>query len=272
MRMIPSRMIYSKKMNQQNSPVLVEERSNMSELTASSIRKIEDLARKGMAIKEVDGLKYMPDGFTMVKKPMAGTLKVKTLQALADYINNNVDKSADADLLIHITSPEVVEVYGYLHEDTRQRESLIAASTHYPGFDFGTWVGQEQFVIGLHSMFMQDDNIADIIKLAGSLTDEAVKISEDDGITQRATAKAGISRVENVEVKGRHKLKPHRTFMEVDQPASEFIFRIRSGAAQGPPALALFEADSGAWKIEAIKEISVWLKDKIKSENVTILS
>ena len=53
------------------------------------------------------------------------------------------------------------------------------------------------------------------------------------------------------------------TIRELDQPASDFIFRVK---AQG--GFALFEADGGAWKIAAINAIASWLTNRIKTSTV----
>jgi hypothetical protein len=68
---------------------------------------------------------------------------------------------------------------------------------------------------------------------------------------------------EQVEVKARLSLKPIRTFRELDQPASDFIFRVKNGGG-----FALFEADGGAWKIAAINAIAAWLKNRLHTSEV----
>jgi hypothetical protein len=58
------------------------------------------------------------------------------------------------------------------------------------------------------------------------------------------------------------KLKPFRTFREVDQPESPFIFRVHQQAEEMPKC-ALYEADGGAWKLQAMKNIGDYLKEKL---------
>jgi hypothetical protein len=99
-----------------------------------------------------------------------------------------------------------------------------------------------------------------------ALEKETVK-QVDSGITQEVTVQRGAAFKESVEVKARVALKPFRTFRELDQPASDFIFRVKDGAQ-----LALFEADGGAWKISAIGLISEWLRNRIKTSLVAELA
>lgn len=60
-------------------------------------------------------------------------------------------------------------------------------------------------------------------------------------------------------MKGRRTLRPYRTFREVEQPASEFVFRLRSLNGE-VPWCALFEADGGKWKLDAVLKIKAWLE------------
>ena len=58
-------------------------------------------------------------------------------------------------------------------------------------------------------------------------------------------------------------LQPYRTFVEVPQPYSQYIFRMKQDKYDGIQC-ALFEADGGAWKIEAMKEIKAYLEEQLE--------
>jgi hypothetical protein len=64
-------------------------------------------------------------------------------------------------------------------------------------------------------------------------------------------------------VKGRVKLAPFRTFRELKQPESEFVFRVHPGGT-----CSLNEADGGAWKIAAVNAIADWLANRLKTSAV----
>ena len=57
------------------------------------------------------------------------------------------------------------------------------------------------------------------------------------------------------------KLRPYRTFTEVVQPASDFIFRMKEDRGI---TCALFEADGGAWKNAAMKNIKEYLEFELE--------
>jgi hypothetical protein len=56
-------------------------------------------------------------------------------------------------------------------------------------------------------------------------------------------------------------LAPYRTFVEVTQPESDFVFRMQNG-----PRCALFEADGGAWKLTAMRHIKEYLQAALEKE------
>ncbi len=61
------------------------------------------------------------------------------------------------------------------------------------------------------------------------------------------------------------------TFLEVEQPVSQFVFRMKDG-----PRAAIFEADGGAWRNQAIVNIREYLKEQlaeeVESQRITILA
>ncbi|KHO31340.1 hypothetical protein OR63_10900, partial [Clostridium tetani] len=81
----------------------------------------------------------------------------------------------------------------------------------------------------------------------------------DDGVSQAATIKTGVASVNEVKVPNPVVLAPFRTFPEIEQPESKFIFRMQSG-----PRAALFEADGGAWRNEAMIKIKAYLEEQLK--------
>jgi hypothetical protein len=80
--------------------------------------------------------------------------------------------------------------------------------------------------------------------------------------------KAGVSRVTEIPVPNPVILAPFRTFLEIEQPKSKFVFRMRSGSES--PSCMLVEGDGGAWKMDAMLKIKAWLSEKMPG--VTIIA
>ena len=106
-------------------------------------------------------------------------------------------------------------------------------------------------------MFLKDNTIDDILKVVGNVKDESVRTHIDDGHTQQVTARVGVTKVEDVYIPNPVTLQPRRTFLEIEQPASQFVLRLREGIQ-----CALFEAGGGTWKLDAIERIRDFLKKR----------
>jgi hypothetical protein len=74
--------------------------------------------------------------------------------------------------------------------------------------------------------------------------------------------KTGITTKENALVPNPVKLIPYRTFLEVEQPASEFVFRIGEGKG-GAPSFKLVAADGGIWKSQAVDNVKHYLVEAL---------
>ena len=111
-----------------------------------------------------------------------------------------------------------------------------------------------------------------IVRLRGLLKTCKIRTrhSEKSGKSQ-ATIKRGLANVEDIIVPNPVKLQPFRTFHEVEQPEIEFVFRMKNGSSG--VSCALFEADGGAWKFNAVHSIAEYLKKELEGvENVAVLS
>lgn len=190
-------------------------------------------------------------------KPEAepAVLAFASLQALSEYVKANRDELALDSLIIHVASPTSVFLRGPLVGEKKQR--MVYASAECKSLTAG-WLGQyhaqEDFVVALQSRFTPVRDRAAVLKVVSKLKDEQTIETEDDGVTQRASVKAGIHLAAQVEVPNPVALAPYRTFREVAQPESAFVLRIQKG-----PRCALFEADGGAWELDAVERVASWL-------------
>jgi hypothetical protein len=228
-------------------------------------------------IIEVDGKKFSTKQIYAVKDPKPAHLTVSTLSALVEYLKSDLDIKSSEKLLVHVISPEKVALYSELRED-KDRETYIVCEALTPNnIVFDRFIDTDKFNIMLQSGFVNravfvDDMEYDFKKLllqvTGCIRDAAVKEYGDDGISQTATIKVGAATVSEVKVPNPVVLAPYRTFPEIEQPASKFIFRMESG-----PKAALFEADGGAWRNEAMNEIKNYLQEMLSDlENVQVIS
>lgn len=192
--------------------------------------------------------------------PKADAIEMHTLTSLVDYIKSEVD-AMPPRMIVEVKSPTEVELYSQL-DPNRDRESLVVASARVPGFEFDRFVEHEKFCINLQSKFIPSDDRELILKFAGTV--EAGSVSEygDDGVTQKATIKTGLASKGDAIVPNPVCLRPYRTFLEVEQPESAFVFRMKQDS-YGSVMCAIFEADGGAWKMDATQAIKEYLQREL---------
>lgn len=194
--------------------------------------------------------------------PRADAVGMSTLSSLVDYIKSKVDDMSEK-MIIQVVSPSRVILFSNLDSD-RQREYIAEVKADIPAFKFDTFMDKEQFIIGMQAKFLDDQQTdkALVLKFAGTVESGTIAEYGDDGVTQKASVKTGIaSRTEGV-VPNPVTLRPYRTFIEVAQPASDFIFRMKQDKYDGVNC-AVFEADGGAWICEAKDNIKRYLEEEL---------
>nr|WP_300183111.1 hypothetical protein [uncultured Agathobaculum sp.] len=221
-------------------------------------------------ISEINGRKYSDRIlYDYQEEKTAAPLSVHTLSAIIDYITSGTDECAESDdsmdrrFVIHVADYDRVYLYRELNND-KARECLVAAELSVPSFPFGRWMDMETFTINLQTCFTPDGDRDKLIQLAGTVrADQGVTVA-DDGMTQQVTARSGISLIQQVPVPNPVELVPFRTFTEIEQPASPFVFRMRR---DGDAIMAaLFAADADMWKREAILNIRDYFGSELPEE------
>lgn len=233
-----------------------------------AIEKILELGK--VEVLDLLDRKYSTKGLVVVQPPTPAAFKAHTLTGIADYLVHNVDKNELHNLIVQVADPRGVRVISALESQAMTRNNFLNVETLGDVFKFDTFLGVEEFIIKLQTHFVDDENIRNILRIVGNLVDSDETNYEDDGFTQKVTAKTGIAKIEEVPLPNPVILKPYRTFMEVDQPSSPFVLRLKAG--NNGPVCALFEADGGKWKLDAIKNIKTWLEEALPKEVGCILA
>lgn len=126
----------------------------------------------------------------------------------------------------------------------------VTAKADAPGLYTG-FRGREVALIELRSLCIPNEGTAYLLDLLSRMTNENSVSTNDNGVTQTVEARQGVALNAVVEIKPRVMLRPFRTFLEVEQPESEFLLRVDPDEGIG-----FFEADGGIWKLEAKKNIA----------------
>ena len=194
-------------------------------------------------------------------------IEVSGLDGICKLIRTELAK-LDTVVMVQAKAHNEVEVMTTYQPDF-SRNMLYRARADAPGLRTG-FRGREVALIELRSLFIPSDGTAYLLDLLSRMTDENSVTTRDNGVTQQVEAKQGVSLNVMVDVKPRVQLRPFRTFLEVEQPESEFLIRV--DAEEG---IGFFEADGGIWKLEAKKNIAKYfethLTDLIEAGKVVVM-
>ena len=209
-------------------------------------------------VLEINGETYSDKGLQRIcHNPKAQSIELTTLTSLVEYIRAGID-TMDDKMIVHVSGPECVRLYSQLDLD-RVREYMVEVHAQVPEFRYGRYMDHENFLIALQSKFIQNDDRDLLLRFTGTVENGTVAQYGDDGVTQKATIKTGIAPKGEAVVPNPVRLRPFRTFIEVEQPESAFVFRMRQDSDDGVEC-AIFEADGGAWKNAAMKNIKEYLQ------------
>ena len=154
------------------------------------------------------------------------------------------------------------------NDELEHRILLVAVKARIPELSFGRFLSSEQFNIMLQSNFIDDSDRGTLLEFASALKIENGAEIEDNGVSQVATVKTGVASLAKGKAPNPVTLRPYRTFSEVEQPASLFVFRIDKQAN-----LALFEADGKRWIADAVGNIADYLKEQlVEQKHITVLA
>lgn len=190
-----------------------------------------------------------------------------------DYIKENREELRDRMIIQVVNETKVLLYSGLLAE--RDRETLFEVNALLPRFEYGREYDQESFLISMQSCFKESDDREAVTMLASNIVNTQEATFSDTGTTQQAVMKTGITTKDNVLVPNPVNLIPYRTFLEVEQPASDFVFRVSEGRS-GAPVFKLVTADGGVWKSQAVANVKAYLTEALKDipdrDKITIIA
>ena len=203
---------------------------------------------------------YTTEKVHMVEDPIyrPGDFYVNTLAGLAEMLKTEIDRHTYQPMIVNVRDSRTVEVF------TAYDERFVRSRPYTAKFDsipltIGQYMPHEEFMIELRSKYVRNDDVEYLLRLLASVVDENSVKSTDNGLSQKVEVRQGITTIGEEVVKPIVSLAPYRTFLEVEQPESEFLVRLKEGGQIG-----LFEADGGAWKLKAKENVAAYLRNSLK--------
>lgn len=239
------------------------------DITKESIEKIEDMARsnKNLAIiTDNEGREWSSAGLRrLLFEPKPAAVTVATLSGFVRFMAANVDGVPLEECLVVVESPKEVSLISATSGEGRERARYLEAKVdkELKEFPFEKYLSVESFVIALRSQFEPSKDRDSLISYVSKVSGGSSFDLSDDGVSQQASTKKGVSGAvtEKGFTPGIVKLCPFRSFRDVPQVESEFLLRLKLiDTEQAIVGCALFEADGGRWRNDAMESIKEYLE------------
>jgi hypothetical protein len=200
----------------------------------------------------------------IVKEPMPQALGLNSSTGIVDFIASEF--TGTLGVIIEVDSPNSISVLGSLNSD-QQRPVFATAKVDDIKID-AKWMEIDETIITLFTRTEKTDERDQLIEKLGKIdTNHGVK-TEDDGISQQVTVKRGVSMRDQSTVKPIVKLKPYRTFRELQQP--EVMYLIRLTQTDGKVMAMLKETCDPTWILEGKKAVKAALENGFKTAGMEI--
>ena len=223
------------------------------------IEKIEKMA--GPKVYDIGDEHFASANLVRIdpKKDFPKSITLTGLESVCKMVENEANDLFPGDqVLIQVMDYRKVRVFTTLDAEM-DRCWLYECEADTPKIRVNTYMSHEEAVVQLRSLYIPGADTEYLLQLLSSISKESKVTSSDNGVTQTVEARQGIALTNAVPVKPRVTLRPFRTFLEVDQPESDFLLRLDNGGDVG-----LFEADGGVWKLEATRNIAAYFESKLE--------
>lgn len=234
-----------------------------------AIEKIEAMSKPQPFA--VDGHTYVlpGDGSLLEVRPELDApepLNVNSLDALVALLHEENYEAVHG--FVSVMSATEVAVFGVLESTRRWRRVCLyrAKATDIPGWDKEVMMPFDEATVALMTRFQDSTDREYCIRLLSQITTGAKVTYADNGVASTIVTQKGAALAENMTIKPLVRLRPYRTFQEVEQPEGLFLIRVRERG------IAFIEADGGMWKLTARNTVKSWLQEQLKDcPGVTVM-
>ena len=230
----------------------------------AAIEKIEAMSKP--QIQEIDGHTYVikSDGDYTELQPfidLPEPLALTSLDAIVTMVKTEAIHFM-TPVFVSVPSATTVKAFSMSMEDKREERVLhyTANATDVPGWDAQVKMPFDQAAVALQTRFQDSKDRDYCLQLLSNITTGAKVTYNDTGVATTVVTQKGVSLQQNQTIKPLVRLRPYRTFQEIEQPEGLFLIRIDERG------ITFTEADGGMWKLEARKTICSYLTDALTTE------
>ena len=229
-----------------------------------AIQHIQETAARPF-LQEIDGVTYLinREGQYQQVKPeleYQEELALTSLDALVKLVGT---EASEQEHPLYITIPDHLTAVCFGQPDSELRFRRVsyyrAKATDVPGWQSDV-MGFEEMQIALRTRFQETADAAYAMKLLSDITTGGKITFNDNGVATSVVTQKGVALQANEAIRPIVKLKPYRTFQEVEQPESPFLIRVSERG------ISFTEADGGMWKLKARETIKAFLEKRLQQE------
>ena len=230
----------------------------------AAIEKIQELASP--IIKEIDGRTfYFVGDYVSEIRPcidVPQNLVDNSMDGLVKMIKTEGLLLEKTPLYIQVLTHNKVICFCQFDEKIRFIRKYLyeAIATDVPGWGEKMELKFEEAIISLRTRFQESQDSLYALKLLSEITTGSKVTYNDNGVATSVVTKSGIAMQSNETIRPIIRLRPYRTFQEVEQPESQFLIRINERG------INFIEADGGMWKLMARNTIKAYLEESFESE------
>ena len=232
-----------------------------------AIEKIEEMSNA--EVVEVDGHYYTVNGERATEilpaQFLPETVNLNSLDALVQLIKK---EQRERQVFVSVERHDCVEVFDSPCEEARWKRNVLysARAMDIPGWDSEVQMGFDSATVALMTRFQDGGDREYTLQLLSQITTGAKVTYTDNGVASTIVTQKGAALAQNTTIKPLVKLRPYRTFQEIEQPEGIFLIRISERG------ITFREADGGMWKLTARNTAKAWLQEQLKDmENVTVM-
>lgn len=233
-----------------------------------AIEKIEELATPLILDKAGHTYAVRNGGVTQEIIPemvYQDCLALNSLDALVQMVRtegvrgDSTASSADK-LYLSVKDHMTVACFGHPQKDLREARINYyeAQAKDVPGWDGEVKMAFDKAAVALQTRFQDGGDRDYTLTLLSQITCGAKVTYNDIGVATTVVTQKGVSLQQNSTIRPLVKLRPYRTFQEVEQPEGLFLIRIDERG------ITFTEADGGMWKLAARKTIKAYLEEALK--------
>lgn len=193
------------------------------------------------------------------------TVRLNSLDALVQLVKK---EQTNNQIFVSVISHDEVEVYDSPREDSRWKRTVLynARAVDIPGWEPEVQMGFDQAAVALMTRFQDGGDREYTLQLLSQITTGAKVTYTDNGVASTIVTQKGAALAQNTTIKPLVKLRPYRTFQEIEQPEGIFLIRISERG------ITFREADGGMWKLTARNTAKAWLQEQLQDmPNVTVM-